>query len=323
MILTVTPNPLLEKRLHFNEVNLGNVNRSSEETYYAGGKGINVSRQLNKLQIKNSALTFLGGSNGKILRKTLIDEGIDFNSVNIKDETRYSSVIIEKKNRRMTSFFAPDNEITETEVSHFIDKLDKAIQNCSIVVFSGSSPCKAADEIFIKGIGLAKQYDKISIVDTYGSHLKDCLDLAPFCIHNNLNELENSLNISLKIEDEIKSFLDELYSKGIKHSYLTNGSSPLYCSKFGFHYKVIPPQINAVDSIGSGDAFTAGVAYGMEKDLVFDEALKTAAALGAVNASRFDAANVSFEEIENILEQIKITPLGKKMKLIDDSPNYQ
>ena len=60
MILTVTLNPLLEKRLEFQSVELGKDQRAKNEFYAAGGKGINVSRQLNLLGVKNSAFTWLG-----------------------------------------------------------------------------------------------------------------------------------------------------------------------------------------------------------------------------------------------------------------------
>ena len=130
MILTVTPNPLLERRLYFDTIEPGKVNRSYKETFYAGGKGINVSRQLNRLGIQNNALTFLGGENGKLLRKCLTGENISFNAVSTKDETRYSSVIIEEKNKRITSFFSPNSHISKKEVNTFIEKMDKSRPDC-------------------------------------------------------------------------------------------------------------------------------------------------------------------------------------------------
>jgi len=64
------------------------------------------------------------------------------------------------------------------------------IYNCSAVIFSGSSPCFATDDIFPFGIELANKYDKISILDTYGGHLQACLEAQPTVIHNNKDEVE-------------------------------------------------------------------------------------------------------------------------------------
>ena len=81
MILTVTLNPLLEHRLTYETLKIGKENRNAKEFYKAGGKGINVSRQLNFLSVDNIAFTFLGGSNGKFLKKLLAEEKINFTSI--------------------------------------------------------------------------------------------------------------------------------------------------------------------------------------------------------------------------------------------------
>lgn len=322
MILTVTPNPLLERRLIFNSITQGAINRSQKEILYAGGKGINVSRQLNRLGIKNLALTFLGGNNGKLLRRALETEQINFNAVSTKDETRYAAVTIYNEKKELTSYFSPNSEISEREVDEFINKLDKAIQNCSIVLFAGSSPNNSTNRIFIEGIELANKYDKISFVDTYGEHLPECIDLSPFAIHNNKREIESSLDVNLNDEKAIMEFLDSLYAKNVKMAFITDGEKDVYSSKFDFHFKTIPPKVNAINSLGSGDAFVAGIIYGLENALVYNDFIKLAVALGSLNTESFEAAKVELAKAKDLAEIISIEPVGKKMKLIDDSPNY-
>lgn len=319
MILTVTLNPLLEKRFFFKAVELGKSHRSFKEELSAGGKGINISRQLNLLGMKNSAYTFLGGNNGKLLRSILAHEQIEYSSVSTRSETRSADLIIEENNR-VTTFFGINSEITKEESYHFKEKLEKMIQNCSIAVFSGSSPCKETDDIFPYAIELANKHDKISILDTYGAHLSDCIDSLPTVVHNNVSEVEESLGISLKRETEKVDYLDHLYKKGIKLAFLTDGPNPFYASKYDFHYRIIPPYINEFDSTGSGDAFAAGLVYGLENSLVFEDFVKIAVALGAANASMLETCRVSKEIMDRYISGINIEPIGKRMKLIDDSP---
>ena len=323
MILTITLNPLLERRLFFDTAELGKSNRSSREIFYAGGKGINVSRQLNFLTTQNSAFTFLGGNNGKVLRHCLTQDKIDFSVVSAKSETRTADLIIEEKNNRVSTFFGMNSHITSDEASEFKNKIGKMIQNCSIVVFAGSSPCKETDDIFPFGIELANKHDKISILDTYGAHLNDCIAAAPTVIHNNVDEVERSLNISLHDENEKLNFLQELYSKNIKLSFLTDGANPVYAGKFNFHYKIVPPEVKVLDSTGSGDAFVAGIAYGLENALVFDEFVKIAVALGAANSTMLETCEVTFEQMEKYAEHVEVMTVGKKMKIINDTPNYK
>ncbi len=322
MVLTVTLNPLLERRLYFSKVEPGGVNRSSKEKYTAGGKGININRQLNRLNILNSAFTFLGGNNGKILRNILSEEKINFSFVSTKNETRSAALVIEEEKSRITHYFGPNTEYTQSETEEFKSKLKKMIQNCSIVIFSGSSPSPFTNEIIIQGLEWAEEFDKISILDTYGEHLQRYIDKRPTVLHNNIREIESSLGINLSEEKSKMEFIKFLYEKKIKLIFLTDGENPLYAAKFDFLYKVDPPKIKSVDPAGSGDSFVAGIAYGLEKSLVFEEFLKIAVALGSANAAEWDTCNVDLSEAEKLYEKINASPIGKKMKVIDDSPNY-
>ncbi len=320
MILTVTINPLLENRIEFNSISLGEVNRGVRRKLKAGGKGINVSRQLEHLGIRNSALLFLGGNNGKQLRKVLIEENLNFNSVSSKSETRAATLIIEKHKNKITSFFEPDSKLSENEINEFKTKLIKMIQNCKIVVFSGSVPNKEAASIITYGIELANELDKTSILDTYGEHLQECIDAGPTLLHNNVKELESSLNVELKNEKQKVAFLKKLYNKRIKLAFITNGKKATYASKFDFIYKIQAKAVKEIDATGSGDAFVAGISYGLIKTLVFDEFVKIASALGSLNALRWDVCTATLKDIQSIVNTITVKPIGKKMKLLDDSP---
>ena len=322
MILTVTINPLLERRLFFNTIKLGKSNRSYKELFYAGGKGINVSRQLNFLGVNNSAFTFLGGNNGKLLRRCYTEDKIDFSVLTTKSETRIADLIIEEPGNRITTLFGVNSEISVEESLEFKNRLDKMIYNCSAVIFSGSSPCIATDDIFPYGIELANKYDKISILDTYGRHLEACINAQPTVIHNNKDEVENSIGLLLSDEKNKLDYLRDMYSKNIKMIFLTDGAGLIYASKFDFLYTIEPPKINAVDPTGSGDAFVAGIAYGLENSFLFEEFVKIAAALGAANATSLKTCEVTKDEMHLLVDKVKVKTTGKKMKIIDDSPNY-
>jgi len=321
MILTVTINPLLEQRLTFNKIEHEGKNRNGKLVNAAGGKGINVSRQLNKLGVENLALTFAGGMNGKLLRSSLKNEGINFSIINTVSETRICTVTLDSSSKKINYYFSENQKIRNDEVDKFLSKLEKMIQNCEIVIFSGSSPCKETDGILPAGIEIAKKYGKISFCDTYGDHLNHCYSAGPTVVHNNIDEIEDTLNINLQDRKDKLDFLDLLYQKNIKQVFLTNGSEKSYASNFDFHYEVSVPKITSVDSTGSGDSFLAGIANGWQKNMVFTDQLKLATALGAANASTFNVSNVEIHDAQKLSDDIEILPVGKKVKTIDDAPN--
>ena len=321
MVLTVTLNPLLERRYSYKNVTFNAENRDGSLAMKAGGKGINVSRQLNNLSIENIGLTFLGGSNGKLLKEILIKENIKISSIRTENNTRDASIIIDESSKSISTFFSLNSKITSIEVEEFKLKMDKMIQNCEIVVFSGSSPCEEADSIFPFGIEIANRYDKISILDTYGRHFNTCIESKPTIIHNNISEVEKSYSISIKDENDKIDLLNKFYQNQIKQVYLTDGGNEISASNFDFHFKATPPRIQPVDPTGSGDAFVAGVIYGLTHDLTFEDTFQTAVSLGSLNANRFEVCTVSLAEVERQKTNVIIQPIGKRMKTLDVSPN--
>ncbi len=319
MVLTVTINPLLERNLFFKEIEKWN-NRAYNESYSAGGKGINISRQLNQFGIQNQALIFLGGSNGKRLRSILESENINFSAVSTKSETREATLVYDDKNEKLTTYFGVNHEPSSEEINNFVDRLEKAIVNSSTVVFAGSLPNLESAAIFKKGIEICTKHDKISILDTYGEKLSTLIKLGPTVLHNNINEIENSLNIALDSEENIMHTLNNFYNNGVKLSFLTDGASSTYASKSDFHYKINNPVIKEVNPTGSGDAFVSGIIYGLEKSLVFNDFVKLASALGAANASSWDVCKVDYEKAMSFTSKVSIDEIGKKIKLINDSP---
>jgi 1-phosphofructokinase family hexose kinase len=323
MITIITLNPLLEEKFFLNDFEIGKTARVFTSKFACGGKGINISRQLNKLGVENLSVFPLGGNNGKIYRHTIESEKMNFSVFSAKSETRKGIVIIDQNsNKLISSIITEDFSISSEENIKFREKIEKMMENSSIVVFAGSLPNAEAKEILLKGIAKAKDLDKVIVVDTYGSHLREVYELAPMIIHNNVEEVERSLSISLKTETEKLSFLKSLQQKGINIAILTDGNNAIYVNKFGFEYKIIPPQIEVADSTGSGDAFVAGILYGIEKSLVIKDSLVFATSLGVANASEIDVCSVDISKTEQFLQNIEFFELGTRMKTIDDSPNY-
>ncbi len=321
MILIITLNPLLERRFEYEQVLPGGVNRNAVTKISAGGKGINVSRQLKRLGVKSFNYFFSGGTNGKIYREALKTGELDFSFISTKSETRHAAVITSQKDKTVSSYFSENPKISQSEVDEFKSKLDKMIQNCEIVIFSGSSPSTETDSIIPYGIELANKHDKVSICDTYGKHLQSCFDAVPTMIHNNLTEIKNSLGKNINDEKSIVDYLNYLYHIGIKRTYLTNGSNNFYASNFDYIYKIKPLDIEEIDATGSGDSFVAGLVNCWINSDLFEDSLKFATAIAGLNAATFDVSNVSLEDVIKFKDRVEILPVGKKTKTIDDSPH--
>ena len=75
---TLTGNLLAERTLTFTDWEPGRTQRAREESFQVGGKGINVSRMLQRLGERSTALCFAGGAAGAECTERLRAEGMEF-----------------------------------------------------------------------------------------------------------------------------------------------------------------------------------------------------------------------------------------------------
>lgn len=71
MIYTVTFNPSLDYVVQAEQLVPGEINRTTSEAVYPGGKGVNVSVILSNLGLESTAFGFTAGFTGKALQEML------------------------------------------------------------------------------------------------------------------------------------------------------------------------------------------------------------------------------------------------------------
>ena len=80
--------PIIDFIVRIDKVEIGEVNRMESDDKFAGGKGINVSRILQRLGIDNTATGFIGGFTGRFVTDSLDAEGIKTKFVAVDQDTR-------------------------------------------------------------------------------------------------------------------------------------------------------------------------------------------------------------------------------------------
>ena len=102
MITTVTLNPAVDKTIEIDDFNIGKVNRILTIRLDAGGKGINVSKVIQRLQGKSIAVGILGGSSGSFIKNYIDSIGIENDFIMTEGETRTNIKIVDKFNHTNT-----------------------------------------------------------------------------------------------------------------------------------------------------------------------------------------------------------------------------
>ena len=135
---TLTGNLLAERTQHFAAWRPGATQRATSESFQVGGKGINVSRMLSRLQVPNTALCFAGGAPGAECTGWLGDRGLSFHAFPTQHATR-TGLVVRETGGNETTFLGPDSPPDAAAIlacAAFID----ALPNHAALAFCGSFP---------------------------------------------------------------------------------------------------------------------------------------------------------------------------------------
>ncbi|MGO4429429.1 PfkB family carbohydrate kinase, partial [Streptomyces sp. MCAF7] len=95
MILTVTPNPSLDRTYEIPALERGAVLRAASDRVDPGGKGVNVSRAVAAAGHRTVAVLPLGGPEGALLARLLGGLGIEAAGVPVQGSNRVNISVAE------------------------------------------------------------------------------------------------------------------------------------------------------------------------------------------------------------------------------------
>ena len=300
MIYTVTLNPSIDYIVRLDQVEVGSVNRMDSDDKFAGGKGINVSRVLKRLDIDNTATGFIGGFTGKFITDTLENEQITTNFVQVAEDTRINVKI---KADQETEINGPGPEITAENLAD----LKAILSNLSAddtVVFAGSSPKNLGNVIYKDLIGLTRQTGAPVVCDFEGQTLVDSLEFQPLLVKPNNHELGDIFGVELTSLDEIEKYARLLLEKGAQNVIISMaGDGALLVTKDGASFAK-PIKGTVKNSVGAGDSMVAGFTGEFVRSGDAVEAFKWGVACGTATTFSDDLATADY--IKETYEKVEV-----------------
>jgi tagatose 6-phosphate kinase len=271
----------------------------------AGGKGINVSRQLKRLGVKTLASGFLGGEVGAIVQRLLKDEDIDHDFVMTDVMTREGLTFREGEGP-FTAVFEPPGKVSVEHVHELNRKLNALASRSTWIVCSGSSPGFEADDLYYEAIVIAHRAGIPSVLDSYGRAFELALKALPAMVKLNRHEFEITFGRKIAAQRDFVSALDLFLEQGIQYCIITDGANPCFAALRGHYWMVVPPKIVTMNPTGSGDAMIAGILYGFLQGWKFERCLGFGVAAGASNARRWEIATSSLQEILDLESRVSV-----------------
>lgn len=306
MITTFTLNAAIDKTYYLSDFQTNQVNRVERVLVEPGGKGINVSKVLHKLKVPVTTSGIVAGYNGQLICSLLDKQGLFHQFHKIYGESRLCLNIISKKNNIQTEILEPGPTIRGDEWQAIQRKISELSGQSNYVIFSGSLPRGLDKDSYYDLILIAKRSGAKVILDTSGVGLIKALEAKPYLIKPNKDEFEQLVGRKLQTEADIIGALHDSRHLEIPVVIVTLGAMGALALIEEKIYKIEAPNIKAINPVGSGDAFTAGIAAGLENGIDIEETLRIATAAGAANALEEVAGNINLSLFTSFKDKARI-----------------
>jgi 6-phosphofructokinase 2 len=280
MILTITLNPCIDKSSFVDVIKPESKLRCNDILHEPGGGGINVSKALQKLDTKSTALFPAGGHNGAMLQTLLQNANIEFNAVDTKVETRENWIVLEGSTNNQYRFTFPGQPVEPKAIENLIDTIRSFAP--TYVIASGSLPPGLPDYFYGLIVKTANAAGAKCIIDTSGAALQAVKGKHAFLIKPNINELSKMLAIDHIAENEV----DDAAQQAVRDGYaeilvVSMGPDGAWLVSNDRKYFAPAPPVEKKSTVGAGDSMVAGITYQLQKGSSLREALQFGIACGS------------------------------------------
>lgn len=300
MIYTLTLNPSVDYIVEADEIVLGELNRSTNEAKFPGGKGINVSRVLRSMEMESKAIGFLGGFTGKYVEEFLNREGIYTGFIKVDGDTRIN---IKLKADTETEINARGPEISSLSLGLLKEQI-KQIGNGDFLVLAGSIPSSMPGTIYEEIVQICKDTGAEVIVDAEGDLLKTVLEYRPFLIKPNHHELGQLFKTEVSSTEEAIFYGKKLIEAGAKNVIVSLAEKGAVYITESTAFTASVPKGEVKSSVGAGDSMVAGFLSRYIKTKDRKEAFRYSVASGSATA--FSIGLCTDEKVEKLLPEVKI-----------------
>ncbi|EWG11430.1 1-phosphofructokinase [Cytobacillus firmus] len=306
MIHTLTLNPSVDYIVELDEMIVGGLNRMKHDTKFPGGKGINVSRVLKRMDVESKALGFAGGFTGDYIVDSLNKENIQTDFVQVAGDTRINVKI---KTETETEVNAKGPGISGRNLEDLKNKI-RILSEEDLLVLAGSIPSTLPETTYEELVKICSENGAAFVVDAEGELLKKVLPYKPFLIKPNHHELGEIFSREFTSAEEVIPFGQKLVEMGAQNVIVSLADKGAVLISADAAYISSVPKGKVKSSVGAGDSMVAGFLAAFEKHKNIEKAFQYSVASGSATA--FSLGLCTKEKAEELLSQVSIEKVSLK-----------
>ncbi len=306
MIITLTPNPSVDRTLLVEHIRFNEVLRTEPAELDWGGKGFNVSRALKLLNQDVLALAWVGGAAGKMLVDGLNNLGIQTDFIRVEEETRTNTMARELAGEWYIRLNEPGPHIPQDAIDALLQKAANLAKEGDIWVASGSLPQDVPDTFYADLISMVHAKGARVFFDAYDQALRLGVEAHPFLVKPEIAEAEAFAGFPIRNYSDAQRAVLSFLRHGAENVAMTIGGLGVLLATQKEMVLALPPKMKARNFVISGDAVMAGLVYGLAMKLSLTDSARWGAAFGAAVVQSERIHQTRREDVESMLARIDV-----------------
>lgn len=290
-IVTAGASPSIQKTAFFRLLELGQVNRSTGYRLDASGKAVNAARVLHQLSSDSCVnVSPLGEENAQLFLQLAAKDSLPVIPVNIPGRTRYCYTLLEPSSGRTTELVVDEDAGSDdyhVYADAFVAAVAEAIQGTQALLLAGSRPAFWPEDLYPRIAAKARTAGVLFMADYRGKDLLATLSgSVPSIIKINDSEFCETFACPAQLNDERLEWEVAERSREFNTIFVvTRGTRTTIAAKAGTVYMKAVPDVRVQNTIGCGDAFSAGFLHSFVATGSIEAALDIGTDCAARNAS--------------------------------------
>jgi 1-phosphofructokinase family hexose kinase len=312
VIVCAAANPSIDRLFEVERLRPGGIHRPAAFTALAGGKGLNVARAVACLGEQVHAVALVGGNAGRFIAEGLESEGIAASFAWCEGETRSSLSALDRSTRALTEFYEQRGAVSEDEWAGFESSVTTSLPAGGWLTLSGSLPPGAPADGYARLISIAHAAGVLVALDSRGEALAHGLAAAPDVVKVNTAEAGETLGTDVAAGDapSAAAALARLSPTPPLLTIVTLGSDgAVVIDAEGARWR-FRGEGGGSFSVGSGDAFMAGLIVGLTRGDPWPQPAALALGAGAANAEVPGAGRLDRERAEHLAATADVSLLS-------------
>ncbi len=278
------------------------MNRAREAAWCGSGKVLNAGMAVHRLGGPSLTLAPLGGSPLGEIDREFAEHGVPRRWIETDATTRVCTTILERATGRITELVENGRPLQESEYGAFRAAYAEEAAQADVVVLIGSLPGGARVSLYRDLVACSRCP---VVLDFRGDGLLSVLDLKPFVVKPNREELEQTVGRSLGADVDLLGAMRQLNRLGAQWVVVTHGSHAVWVSSSEHAFRLTPPRIGeVVNPIGCGDSLAAGIAWATRRGDSIVDAVRFGIGAASDNLGRLLPCRLDWKNVAAWAEKV-------------------